>query len=116
MIKSERTSYTDLLRFKSALEQVSGAEEWYRLKDNRSLATWKSSLQKALRMTAAAIEGTVAIADEDWLSRSKEILCQGKQDISKSHSIGDVIGSFAACYMLLSFNQIGFAPDRKGST
>jgi hypothetical protein len=112
---SETTSYNDALVLKAALERILGTEEWYRLKDNRALSTWKKSLDRALKMSNAAIKGTVEIADSQWFSEVEQHIEKGRANVKSSKTILDAISAFSACYMLLSFLQLGLAPNKTGS-
>jgi len=103
------------LALKGALEDLLGADEWYRLKDTRSVGTWRKSLLRALKVSEASIRGTVTVADEDWYSVAFEIIDEGSVRIKSSKTIVDLLSAFGSCYMRLSFHQLGLMPRRKGS-
>jgi hypothetical protein len=111
---SDVTGYDDAIPLKSALEELFGEDEWYRLKDTRDIKTWKKSLNRALKASSVAISASVEIADDDWLIESQSILERGKEDIAHSESIRDAFSAFSACYVRLSFHQLGLVPKRNG--
>ena len=110
----EITTYDDAIPLKFALENVLGSEEWYRLKDTRSVTDWRKSLLKALRSTDVAISASVQIADEAWRETACEILEHGRESIKDAVGISNLFSAFGACYMQFSFHQLGFMPRRKG--
>ena len=93
----EITTYDDAIPLKSALENLLGSEEWYRLKDTRSVTVWRKSLLKALRSTDVAISASVQIADEGWRETAREILAidpQAKLIVSSGYSYGSVMTNY----------------------
>jgi hypothetical protein len=72
------------------------------------------SLNRALKASSVAIAASVEIADDDWLMESQSILERGKEDIANSKSIRDAFSAFSACYVRLSFHQLGLVPNRRG--
>ena len=110
---AELTGYDEAIPLKSALEELLGVDEWYRLKDSRDLKTWKRSLLRALNASKVAITVTVEVADDEWRAGVAEILERGKGDVARSQSFRELLSSFAACYLRLSFHQLGLAPQRK---
>ena len=109
------TRYQDALSLKSALEKILGTEEWSRLKDTQSINAWRKSLRRALKSSEVAIKATVAIADSDWHAECDDILERGTEGLINASSIREAFSAVAACYMELSFHQLGFCPNRTGS-
>jgi len=111
---SDRSAYTDAIALKSALEDLLGSEEWYKLKDFRGLGVWKKSLLRALKVSKVAIEGTIEIYDEDWRVEAYAIIERGKSDLCSATTISEAFSNFSACYMRLSFHQLGLMPRKTG--
>jgi len=108
------TGYNEALPLKSALESLLGADEWYHLKDSRDLKTWRRSLLKAMKVSEVAIASTVEVVDEDWRKAASSIIDHGRESVAASRSIREAFSAFAACYLQLSFHQLGFLPNRVG--
>jgi len=99
---------------KFALEGLLGADEWYRLKDSRDLKTWQRSLLKVMKASEVTIASTIEVVDQGWSKDAISIIDNGRKDVAESRCIREVFSAFAACYLQLSFHQLGFLPNRKG--
>ncbi|MBU9696707.1 hypothetical protein GU927_002495 [Rhodobacteraceae bacterium HSP-20] len=112
--EAENTSYSDALNLKAAIEELLGADEWYRLKDTRSVAKWKASFLRVMNSSEVAIRATIKITDCDQLESLRSIIDQGRHDVRKSASLIDAFSAFSATFLRLSFQQLGHMPNRKG--
>lgn len=112
--ETEHTSYADALALKAALEELLGADEWYRLKDTRSIDTWKASFLRAMNSSEAAVRATIKISDRDQLERLLSIIVDGRRAVQGTTSLIDAFSAFSATYLRLSFQQLGHMPNRTG--
>ncbi|WP_460274928.1 hypothetical protein [Celeribacter sp. ULVN23_4] len=115
MENSEYTQYEEAFALKTSLERILGHEEWLRLKDTRSIGAWRKSLLRALKSSSVAINSTVKVADDQWRDEAQRIIRQCEERLRTVSTIREAFAVIAACYIELSFHQLGFCPDRQGS-
>jgi hypothetical protein len=111
---SDLTRYDDALALKFALEEVLGIDAWLQLKDTKSLTAWRGSLLKAIEATSVATQSTIKVCDPGWMSEANRIIERGKESIGSAKNIQDAIAGFSACYLRLSFHQLGQLPNYRG--
>lgn len=108
--------YSKYLILKSAIEDLFGSEAWYALKESNRISAWKKYSEMTLRALELAIQDTVEIYDEEWLSDVLACIDRGIAAVKSHKSIDEIVGTLAGTLIEVSFLQVGIMPRRKGSS
>jgi hypothetical protein len=108
-----RADLSQLYSLKSALEDLLGNQAWLDLKESGSLTKWKKYFVRALDALALAIEATVLVRDDDWVSQVKANIDRGREGISKAKDFDETLSVFSATLLRQSFLQLGRLPSRQ---
>ena len=108
--------YSKYLPVKSAIESLFGKKAWYALKESNSIPDWRKYTEKTLKAIQLSIHESVKHFDSDWRDEIDNEIKRGIDSIKLSKSIDEIIASLAGALINISFLQVGYMPQRKGSS